>query len=144
MGKQKEPKNKKNYKLEEVLPFIGENKPKRKFDGDLIGVSSLRMLTFKTKGCSCVQCGIQGKYFRKDWNGNDKPHFNLYAQNEHGHYILMTKDHIQPKSRGGKDILDNMQTMCIKCNNKKGAAWDEQVSMEQDKGVCFQYPPNCS
>jgi 5-methylcytosine-specific restriction endonuclease McrA len=32
----------------------------------------------------------------------------------------MTKDHIVPKSKGGKDMLSNTQTMCVICNTKKG------------------------
>ena len=32
----------------------------------------------------------------------------------------MTKDHILPKSKGGKDEIDNYQTMCIRCNKAKG------------------------
>jgi len=34
--------------------------------------------------------------------------------------ILMTKDHIVPVSLGGKDSLDNLQTMCYRCNRSKG------------------------
>jgi 5-methylcytosine-specific restriction endonuclease McrA len=33
--------------------------------------------------------------------------------------ILMTKDHIIPLSKQGEDNLNNLQTMCIVCNNKK-------------------------
>ena len=47
-------------------------------------------------------------------------HFNLYAIGENGNWILMTKDHITPKSRGGRDHLSNLQTMCDQCNNRKG------------------------
>lgn len=32
----------------------------------------------------------------------------------------MTKDHITPKSKGGLDKIENMQTMCIVCNQEKG------------------------
>ena len=28
----------------------------------------------------------------------------------------MTKDHIVPKSKGGADHLDNLETMCDQCN----------------------------
>ena len=31
----------------------------------------------------------------------------------------MTKDHIIPKSKGGKNELSNYQTMCTYCNNEK-------------------------
>jgi len=33
---------------------------------------------------------------------------------------MLTKDHILPVSLGGSDELDNLQTMCDKCNSKKG------------------------
>ena len=45
---------------------------------------------------------------------------NLYAIDENGKEVLMTKDHILPKSKGGKDEIDNYQTMCIRCNEAKG------------------------
>ena len=51
--------------------------------------------------------------------GDQSPHFNLYAV-EDGRYVLMTKDHILAKARGGTDELYNYQTMCCTCNNLKG------------------------
>ena len=44
----------------------------------------------------------------------------LYAVNENGIEVLMTKDHIIPVSKGGKNILSNYQTMCELCNLEKG------------------------
>jgi len=32
----------------------------------------------------------------------------------------LTRDHIVPTSRGGKDVWENVVTACIPCNNKKG------------------------
>lgn len=52
-------------------------------------------------------------------NGCEFPHFNLYAE-ESGERVLMTKDHKIPVARGGKDVMDNYQTMCAICNNIKG------------------------
>jgi 5-methylcytosine-specific restriction endonuclease McrA len=53
--------------------------------------------------------------------GGDTPHLNLYGLHPtHGSLVLMTQDHIRPKSRGGKDNIENLQTMCTICNRRKG------------------------
>lgn len=75
---------------------------------------------------SCVNCGITGSIWRlqagykRDKNkkiiGYEKPHLNLFTENN----VLMTQDHIIPKSKGGSDELDNLQTMCCYCNGAKG------------------------
>lgn len=79
---------------------------------------------------TCVSCGIEGVVWSLESHVNEAPHLNLYAQaKEFNHWkksiqgglILMTQDHIMPKSRGGTDTEDNLQTMCLICNNKKGS-----------------------
>lgn len=42
------------------------------------------------------------------------------AIDENGKEVLMTKDHIIPKSKGGADDISNYQTMCERCNEAKG------------------------
>ena len=80
---------------------------------------SLRYATFYQKGCTCATCGKVGEYFELDLGDNSsRRHFNLYAEDG----TLMTKDHIVPKKHGGKDIISNMQTMCVYCNSAKGAS----------------------
>lgn len=80
---------------------------------------SLRYATFYQKGCTCATCGKVGEYFELDLGDNsNRRHFNLYAEDG----TLMTKDHIVPKKYGGKDIISNMQTMCVYCNSAKGAS----------------------
>lgn len=101
------------------------------FDGDPLKANSQRYRLFFTKGFCCVKCGIEGKYFAKerDTNSNsDKYHLNLYAIDENGEEVLMTKDHIIPRSKGGNNKIDNYQTMCTRCNNKKGNILEETIT----------------
>jgi 5-methylcytosine-specific restriction endonuclease McrA len=121
---------KETYTLDEVLSKVKFTNPNFKnnritdreiFDGDSIKMCSFRLQTFATKGIKCAKCGIEGKFFRKEKSdkNNNVWHLNLYAINENNEEILMTKDHIIPKSRGGKDYIENFQTMCTKCNFEK-------------------------
>lgn len=102
--------------------------------GEQIRMGSARYRLFKENLC-CVKCGIEGRYYavetsakRDKKNGgwialrgpSREPHLNLYAINKQGHEVLMTKDHVIPKSKGGTNTDDNYQTMCSPCNNKKG------------------------
>ena len=109
-----------------LMPDDSDRKILRKYrvdlDGDRVNVSSLRLRTFRKSGCVCVVCGIKGQVFHKEKHGPNIPtyHLNLYAFDESGEEVLMTKDHILPKSLDGADKLSNMQTMCYHCNQKKG------------------------
>lgn len=115
----------KRYELNEVLPFVNleynADAPRVNLDGDLIKMHSDRLKTFAVKGCNCVKCGIKGAYFYKERQHVDVfYHLNLYGINEKGEEILMTKDHIIPKVKGGKNYIDNYQTLCQGCNTEKG------------------------
>ena len=102
------------------------NLSKVNFNGDIIKGNSQRYQTFFTKGCKCVKCGIEGKYFAKEKHLKDRSfHLNLYAIDENDEEVLMTKDHIIPKSKGGSDDISNYQTMCVRCNKAKGNKLEE-------------------
>ena len=93
-------------------------------NGVHVYMNSLRYHLFKHKGTRCVSCGIIGQYFRLEKSRyddykEDRFHFNLYAIDEQCNEVLMTKDHIVPKSKGGKNHLTNLQPMCTRCNHKK-------------------------
>lgn len=116
---------KETYSIEEVLSKrVPRGTPNDQirvdFDGDLVKMNSQRYELFDLKGVCCVECGIEGKYFVKEKSQGVKVyHFNLYAVDEEGEEVLMTKDHIVPRSKGGKNHLSNYQTMCKICNEKK-------------------------
>ena len=127
------------YTPDQVLPHVifSDIKTRLFFDGDMIKMSSLRLQCFAKYGTKCVKCGIEGKYFYKEkGRGSDLDiyHLNLYAIDKNGKEILMTKDHIDPKSKGGANDLDNLQPMCQHCNTAKA---NVEVN-EQDLGEAFK------
>lgn len=89
-------------------------------DGKQFKTQSQRMQLFFIKGTVCATCGIEGTFFSLETHSEKvPPHLNLYAIDENGNDILMTKDHIHPKSKGGLNEISNYQTMCSPCNFKK-------------------------
>ena len=56
---------------------------------------------FKRDGYRCVFCGATEK---------------------------LTIDHVKPKSRGGLDDSSNLQTLCARCNSKKGNRYTEPAN----------------
>ena len=44
--------------------------------------------------------------------------------------LVLTIDHIVPKSRGGEDVWENLAAACLPCNNKKGDRTPEEAGMQ--------------
>ena len=117
------------YPLNEVLPFVSFKRGPKKgmpeervYEGHAVRMNSARYRLFATKGIRCIACGAEGSYFALEHSGSQNPdryHFNLYAV-VNGEEVMMTKDHIIPKSKGGKSIPSNLQVMCRTCNERKG------------------------
>ena len=79
--------------------------------------ASQRIMVF-AKSMACVCCERIGVGFRLERHTpHQSPHLNLYAADN----VLMTKDHIVPKSKGGRNHMSNYQTMCAECNDRKGS-----------------------
>lgn len=116
------------YSVEDILPLIGFNKGKHTFDlpdgrSFRVSMGSSRLECFK-RNLECVWCGLPGDTFLLQLPPNtERPHLNLFGRQGH---TLMTRDHIIPLSRGGPNNIDNLQTMCTKCNVKK----DSLLSLE--------------
>jgi hypothetical protein len=123
------------YSLDDILPFVitgqivsNRDRPTRVYGDKLVKMDSLRYQVFATHGVICNSCGIKGSFFALEQtiplSPNQNPniwHFNLYAINDDGEEVLMTKDHIKPKSQKGSNRLVNLQPMCYPCNIKKGS-----------------------
>lgn len=94
-------------------------------DGDEIR-ADIKYRLFIAKGVFCAGCGVAGAYFAKErWPGVECWHLNLYGLLPDGNEVLMTKDHIRPRSLSGPGTLSNLQVMCKLCNEEKGDDWDE-------------------
>jgi 5-methylcytosine-specific restriction endonuclease McrA len=112
-----------DFSLDDVLPYITEEESKRDYHAKgkdySVRMNSERYFVFK-RNHKCVACGLEGSKMILDINpGDQSPHFNLYAE-ENGRLVLMTKDHVLAKSKGGNDELSNYCTCCCICNNLKG------------------------
>ena len=116
--------------LDEVFPYVLFEKPEKLgikssrqqklIKGEYIKMSSYRYQLFELKGVQCVSCDVKGEFFAMEKTGDSKRyHLNLYGKKD-GQDVLMTKDHILPKSKGGLDNMDNFQPMCVYCNSRKG------------------------
>lgn len=103
--------------IETVLPLLGQE-DKVELKGHEVNVRSCRLHCF-SQSLTCTECGLTGKFFAIENHTDENPHLNLYTIDEEGNEILMTKDHIVPKSKGGSNHIDNLQTMCIECNEEK-------------------------
>lgn len=123
-----------NYPVEEVLPHL-ETCQQMKFDNDRVKMMSHRYRCFVKSGVDCVKCGLKGEYFCKEKN-HDKErteeqvhslpyHWNLYGLGKEGEEIMLTKDHIKPKAKGGENKVENYQTMCQVCNVAKADDYEE-------------------
>ena len=83
-------------------------------------VRNARITNFRKHGITCVRCGLHGSFFaREKYPKDNNPHLNLYAIDA-GKDVLMTKDHIKPRSLGGVECLHNIWPMCSRCNASKG------------------------
>lgn len=80
-----------------------------------------------TKGCSdrqgCLKGFNNGMLFRRD------NYRCMYCGVQHIHGNL-TRDHVVPKSKGGKDTWENVVAACQRCNHYKGNRTPEEAGME--------------
>ena len=104
-----------------------------------ISMGSQRYQLFAEKGLMCanfVECGTVGLYFSLEYGWSNPPesmHFNLYGTNKYGNEVMLTRDHIIPKSKGGANSMQNYQVLCQKCNAKKADKYGNSNVMSTSK-----------
>jgi 5-methylcytosine-specific restriction endonuclease McrA len=69
-------------------------------------VTCSRKNIFSRDNHTCQYCGINGKN------------------------VVLTIDHVVPRSKGGKNTWDNVTTACSSCNQKKGNSLLEDTSLK--------------
>jgi hypothetical protein len=128
---------------DEVFKYLLPTNEKREYKvGDqsyFVKMNSHRYFVFLASR-KCAACHLEGTKMLLEKHPNDKqPHFNLYAVDDNGQLVLMTKDHIQARSAGGEDRHSNYQCMCSVCNNLKG---DARLSLESIRQLRKVYDEN--
>lgn len=79
--------------------------------------SHWRLRVFWIFGTKCVSCPREGTQLVKLQHKTIEEFRPVDVFTSR--MVLMTVDHIVPKSMGGGNTLDNMQPMCVHCNNVK-------------------------
>jgi 5-methylcytosine-specific restriction endonuclease McrA len=126
------------YNIEEVLEHVtyqGHLRSKtREYEGLVVLMNSRKLRVFAQKGTTCAFCKIKGEYFRlhKCEFGENRGFLQLYAV-RNGSEVIMTVDHKVPRAKGGRNALENLQTMCADCNNIKGAMTGKKTQKWQNR-----------
>ena len=68
-----------------------------------------------------------------------RDHYTCMYCGIEGGYQDLTRDHIVPSSRGGKDLWSNCVTACRRCNHRKGHFILNEIGMEL---LAVPYVPN--
>lgn len=110
------------------------------FDGVLLKLTTLRMMTFFEDGTKCHCCGLDASYFAIERNATEAKrdpktnyHLNLWGIDENGDEVLFTHDHTLARALGGKDDRSNTKTMCTKCNFEKSIIEKEILKEKRKK-----------
>lgn len=124
----------KKYSIEEVFSLIKEDiipdrivYHEKDFKDSLKRANIINQL-INRDGLKCMHCEKVPEYFALAKDNGGRWHLDLYSDFDNIPYMY-TIDHIHPKSKGGKNSLENYQILCKHCNEIKG----DKVDGEEPK-----------
>lgn len=122
----------KELTLNEGFEVLSTARNHREIDGVKISAPSGTALW---KNCietnsplKCWHCGVEADRFIVKHHANDTnkpPVLDLFAHTGKT-LVMMTRDHIIPRSLGGIDDVDNLRPGCETCNNKRKSTMNEE------------------
>ena len=90
-------------------------------DGNIASKSLKRFRVIMRDGFRCNSCGRMASLVQIEPSTiSNKIKLIVHIKTKSGRKVSMTLDHIIPKSLGGSNTLDNLQSMCKICNKEKG------------------------
>lgn len=106
------------FSIADIFDWIIKNPSRIYMEIDDYKINLKRAKIFYKKGIICVNCGVSGLFFALEKDKGGGIHLDLYGliDNEE---VLLTIDHIIPKSKGGSNTYINFQIMCKLCNELK-------------------------
>lgn len=133
--------------LTEGFDVLAEPKAQRLVRGRLVSAPrghELFLDEWKNKNqLKCWCCGVHATCFVATKGRNDilekSPVLDLFAHYK-SHIILMTRDHIIPRSFGGNNNIRNLRIGCVICNRERGnnMSADELKFMEENPDLIIQ------
>ena len=80
-----------------------------------------RAHVYSELGGECIEtgCELSGYHYAVGKDAGGGIHLDLYAYDHDGDLVMITVDHITPKSKGGKNHVSNYQPMCKPHNEMK-------------------------
>jgi len=105
--------------IEDIDPDERFKKRTLQIPGTKYSYKLYRPTIFLAIGTTCVDCGVEGTYFALEKWGDNSLHFDLYGRDAEGSPVMITIDHILPRSKGGPNQVSNYQPMCQPCNEEK-------------------------
>jgi 5-methylcytosine-specific restriction endonuclease McrA len=116
----------KELSIQEGFEVLHQSREIRNVDGMKVsapsGAALFHHYNETYKPLTCFKCGVVADRWivKHQHNDRDKPPVvELFAYTKKNRLVMMTRDHIIPKSWGGLDLVENLRPACEPCNRDR-------------------------